>query len=86
MSGLSGPVPGASPRPPYHQPGPSQILQRNEEISPKETPNKVDGGGGSETQANLLTAAWLEAVHIGENRGCSEVFLCCFRDQDRIRV
>jgi hypothetical protein len=46
----------------------------------------VDGGGGSETQVNLLTAAWLEAVHIGENRGCSEVFLCCFRDQDRIRV
>ena len=46
----------------------------------KETPNKVDGGGGLATEAYLLTAACLEAVWVGANRGCSEVLLGRFRD------
>src|SRR4051812_49547311 len=25
-------------------------------------------------------------IYIGGIRGCSEIFLCCFRDQDRVRV
>ena len=47
---------------------------------PKETPNKVGGGGGLATEAYLLTAACLEAVWVGGNRGCIEVLLSCFRD------
>src|SRR3954447_8230587 len=38
--------------------------------SARETPNKVDGGGGLATEAYLLTAACLEAVWVGGNRGC----------------
>jgi len=40
----------------------------------------VDGGGGLATEAYLLTAACLEAVWVGANRGCSEVLLGRFRD------
>ena len=46
----------------------------------RETPNKVGGGGGLATEAYLLTAACLEAVWVGANRGCSEVLLGRFRD------
>ena len=49
-------------------------------MSVRETPNKVDGGGGLATEAYLLTAACLEAVWVGANRGCSEVLLGRFRD------
>ena len=34
----------------------------------------------------MLTVARLETVYLGGIRGCSEIFLCCFRDQDRVRV
>jgi hypothetical protein len=46
----------------------------------KGTPNNVSGGGGLAAEAQLLTVARLEAGYIGENRGCSEIFLCRFRD------
>ena len=46
----------------------------------KETPNNVSGGGGLAAEAQLFTVARLEAVYIGGNRGCSEIFLCRFRD------
>jgi len=52
----------------------------------RETPNNVSGGGGLAAEARLLTVARLEAVYIGGNRGCSEIFLCRFGDEDRVRV